>query len=53
MDARVKGPLGFRAVWVGGVGSGGWLVGRGGGCEGNDDCHSEMRASGPKDSVRS
>ena len=30
-----------------------WLVGPGGGCERNDDCHSEMRGSGPQDSVRS
>ena len=22
-------------------------------CDGNDDCHSEMRGSGPQDSVRS
>jgi hypothetical protein len=28
------------------------LVGSGGRCEGNDDCHSEMRGSGPQDSVR-
>jgi hypothetical protein len=29
------------------------VVGPGGRCEGNDDCHSEMRGSGPQDSVRS
>jgi hypothetical protein len=29
------------------------MVGPGGGCERNDDCHSEMRGSGPQDSVRS
>ena len=29
------------------------VVGPGGGCERNDDCHSEMRGSGPQDSVRS
>ena len=49
MDARVKGPLEFVVVGC----SWWWLVGPGGGCERNDDCHSEMRGSGPQDSVRS
>ena len=51
MDASVKGAL-VGEVWLL-VGSWWWLVGPGGGCEGNDDCHSEMRGSGPQDSVRS
>jgi hypothetical protein len=29
------------------------VVWPGDGSEGNDDCHSEMRGSGPQDSVRS
>ena len=42
------------AVFVVGLGvSWWWVVGPGGGCERNDDCHSEMRGSGPQDSVRS
>jgi hypothetical protein len=48
MDARVKGAAGIAGCcwWC-------WswwrvLVGPGGGCEGNDDYHSEMRGSGPQ-----
>ena len=41
-----------RCVWVAVM----IMVVVGGGpgdrCEGNDDCHSEMRGSGPQDSVR-
>jgi hypothetical protein len=46
MDVVVKGGLGLLLVWVVGAGLGDR-------CDGNDDCHSEMRGSGPQDSVRS
>ena len=49
MDADVKGGLRFCWWWV----MVGWLLGSGDRCDGNDDCHSEMRGSGPQDSVRS
>ena len=49
-------PLSRAAVEVWGVGRLVMVVGvlgPGDRCEGNDDCHSEMRGSGPQDSVRS
>jgi hypothetical protein len=49
MDADVKVRVGFLLFVVMVVGVLGWGGRRGG----NDDCHSEMRGSGPQDSVRS
>jgi hypothetical protein len=50
MDADVKGRL---RVWLLLVGQVWWVLGSGDRCDGNDDCHSEMRGSEPQDSVRS
>ena len=50
MDADVKGSadISVSSCW-----SWWWSLGSGGWCDGNDDCHSEMRGSEPQDSVRS
>jgi hypothetical protein len=47
MDVVVKGWVGF--CWW----SWWWVLGLGDRCDGNDDCHSEIRGSVPQDSVRS